>query len=39
MSVTLLTACGQGEPQEPEQPAAEETAEDNFPDLILPDNE
>jgi hypothetical protein len=39
MSVSLLTACGQGEPQQPEQPAAEEVLEDDFPDLILPDHE
>jgi len=39
ISLTLLAACGQTEPSPQGEPAAEETAEDDFPDLILPDNE
>jgi hypothetical protein len=39
LSLSLLAACGQAEPGLQGEPAAEEAAEDDFPDLILPDNE
>lgn len=38
-SVTLLAACGQAEPDAPAMPAADEALEDDFPDLILDENE
>jgi hypothetical protein len=39
VSVTLLAACGQGEPQPQAEPTADEAPEEDFPDLILPENE
>ncbi len=39
ISLTLLAACGQSDPEPQAQPAAEEAAEDDFPDLIIPENE
>ncbi len=39
ISVTLLAACGQSDPEPQAQPATEEAAEDDFPDLIIPENE
>ena len=37
--MTLLAACGQGEPQPQAEPAAEEAPEEDIPDLIIPENE
>jgi hypothetical protein len=40
ISLTLVAACGQSEPAQPaDEPAADQTTDGDFPDLILPDNE
>lgn len=39
VSLTLLAACGQGEPQTQAEPAEEEILDLEIPDIVIPENE